>query len=136
MKKILGAVLLAGFALVGCGGGGGDDETTAAPVATGDVYSQHSRVYNCYNAGGVYTGQYTATFTAERATIGSTVINESAESPGRTSSGAYSYSSIVPPGKAFVVILDPSSTYKVGFAYSFVGIATVDTSTLRVCSFP
>lgn len=135
MKKILGAVLLAGFALVGCGGGGGD-ETTADPVAVGDVYSQHSRVYNCYNSGGVYTGQYTATFTAERATISSTVINESAGSPGRTSSGAYSYTAVVPPGKAFAVILDPSSTYKLSFAYSFVGLSVVDTSTLRVCSLP
>lgn len=134
MKKILAMALLAGAALVGCGGGGGDDSATSTSATpSGDVFSQHSRVYDCYNAVGVYTGQYTATFTESRATITSTVINQSADASGRTGSGGYSYSAVLPTGRAFVVILDPSSTYKVAFAYSFAGIAVTDTSTMRVC---
>lgn len=45
MKKILAMALLAGAALVGCGGGGGDTDTTS--VAT--VYTQASRSYTCEN---------------------------------------------------------------------------------------
>ena len=125
MKKILGAVLLAGFALVGCGGGGDD---------SGDVFSEYSKTYECYTVTGSYSGQYAIAFSAGSVTVTTGGVNVSAAAAGNTAKGGYQYVSPVPSGRRFAVILEPSTPpFVVSFAFSNIANTDIDQSTFRIC---
>lgn len=124
MKKILAMALLAGAALVGCGGGGDSS----------DVFSDYSRTYDCYTSYGSFAGQYGIAFSAASATITTGGVQVSAAATGKTDKGGYKYASMVPSGRLLAVILEPSSPpYVVAFAFSNLSNTDVDQSTMRVC---
>jgi hypothetical protein len=125
LKKILGAILLTGVVLVGCGGGGEDSVS---------VFDEHSRSYECYKSNGAYAGQYSMKFSAASATVITGGVSVTASAKGQTDTGGYKYADLVPSGRVIAVILEPSNDpYKVAFGYSFVGVALLDESTMRVC---